>query len=219
MRVGQKLASVAVTCFFTGCMGAIASDDARQLAGVPVFDSDRDGVPNHLDDCICVGGNNLSEAGCPRGRQQAMIRWPPEYKITQQARFEEASSEASRSKDLDVVAIVLLNNPGFDVELLGYSDDLENDPALALARARSVRQLLIDEYGVESERLELANVRGLRPRCRLMSLARDKPDSEELASCRADNRAVTFRLTSIDGKPTVCGDDREDNRSCCVLEP
>lgn len=113
-------------------------------SGCPL-DSDGDGVADYLDTCPkTLPGFKVDASGCPQV-------------MTLQLAFESASSNIADASKPQVAAFAafLKENPGYKVEITGYTDSSGSkalNERLSKARAESLKSLLADN-GVDAKRL------------------------------------------------------------------
>ncbi|MDX1824589.1 MAG: OmpA family protein [Thiohalomonadales bacterium] len=147
---------------------------------VAVKDSDGDGIPDDRDQCPnTLPGGEVDGKGCLLKNQTISFN---------NIGFELNSSKitASSRPALDKLATSLKAQTDFNVEIAGHTDSTgsaEYNQKLSEARAKSVRQYLIDQ-GVDANRLTSKGYGELEPVA-----------SNDTASGRAMNRRVEFRVS------------------------
>ncbi len=188
----------------------------KEEGGCPIVDTDKDGIPDKVDKCPKKPEtfNGIKDTdGCPERNKATVVITKSEIKILQKVYFEVNKAEI-KSKSfnlLNTVAAVLKSQAqitGIGVE--GHTDDTGNDDAnmtLSQARAESVRKYLVDK-GVPAKRLQAKGFGETEPVCKdVPALLKNKrKNKRKLAKCREENRRVTFRITSIDGKEIKRGE-------------
>ena len=108
-------------------------------------DDDNDGVENSLDDCKSTpAGYCVNKFGCI-------------LKLVPSINFEFASSDpdTQNSKNILIFAEFLKNSPAYNVELIGYADNIgskKNNLILSQKRAERVKELLCNE-GIATDRI------------------------------------------------------------------
>ena len=113
--------------------------------GCPV-DSDKDGVPDYLDKCPGTpGGSKVDTDGCV-------------VSITLSIKFDSGKSivKSQYNPEIERFANFLKENQGVKVEIQGHTDNVGNAVAnkkLSEARAEAIREKLIKEYGIASDRI------------------------------------------------------------------
>jgi len=148
-------------------------------------DSDGDGVPDYLDKCPNTPpGAKVDAVGCP-----ALFAEPGKALVLQGVNFEtgKATLLSESQVVLDKVAQSLIDNPGVNVEVGGYTDSRGSRAAnlrLSQARAFTVRGYLISK-GVAASRV---TARGYGPE--------NPVASNKTAAGRAANRRVELTRTN-----------------------
>lgn len=144
-------------------------------------DSDRDGVPDRLDQCPgTLPGTVVDTHGCPVVMSSEVIRG---------VNFETASAvllpESKLILDGTAQVIKGMGDPNLKVEIGGHTDNVGSQPfnlMLSQQRAESVRQYLISK-GVDSNQLSA------------QGYGRAQPVADnETEEGRAQNRRVEFRI-------------------------
>ena len=160
---------------------------AVDSVGCPI-DTDGDGVPDHLDKCPEVAGvpeNN----GCP------IVITEAAKKAFQRAmkgiQFQSGKDVILKKSYgvLDEVAKVLKDNPDYNVEINGHTDNVgkpASNMTLSEKRAQSVRRYL-EGKGIDGSRMKAQGFGDTKP-----------IDSNKTASGRANNRRVEFVVSGME---------------------
>jgi outer membrane protein OmpA-like peptidoglycan-associated protein len=151
--------------------------------GCPVPDTDKDGVNDEDDKCPTEAGP-ASNFGCP------VIDTVVVQKVNKAAHnifFTTGSAKllAKSYKSLKEVAQILKDNPSFNIDVNGYTDNVgtdENNQKLSESRANSVKQYLIGN-GIDAGRITATGYGETNP------IADNKT-----AAGRAKNRRVEMKL-------------------------
>ncbi len=156
-------------------------------AGAPVdangcaLDSDEDGVPDYRDQCPDTPkGRKVDDNGC----KLALIK---DISMNLSVNFATNSAEVSGKIDnIDEVVKFLKTYPEVPVEIAGHTDDTgsaEYNKNLSQRRADSVRNILVNDYGIAEDRITA------------MGYGEEQPTaSNETAEGRAANRRVEATL-------------------------
>ena len=160
---------------------------AVDSVGCPI-DTDGDGVPDYLDKCPEVAGvpeNN----GCP------IVITEAAKKAFQRAmkgiQFQSGKDVILKKSYgvLDEVAKVLKDNPDYNVEINGHTDNVgkpASNMTLSEKRAQSVRRYL-EGKGIDGSRMKAQGFGDTKP-----------IDSNKTASGRANNRRVEFVVSGME---------------------
>ncbi|MEX0882389.1 MAG: OmpA family protein [Cyclobacteriaceae bacterium] len=131
---------------------------ARVDSNGRTLDSDGDGIPDHLDNCPFVPGP-ASEDGCPPDDTVEQIDYLAKAindgYVNVYYAFDSAKPLGYSASAANYVANFMKRNPGVQVELKGYADEIgpENyNMKLSERRAKAVYDLLI-ATGVDASRL------------------------------------------------------------------
>ncbi|MEX2513565.1 MAG: OmpA family protein [Cyclobacteriaceae bacterium] len=131
---------------------------ARVDSNGRTLDSDGDGIPDHLDKCPFVPGP-ASEDGCPPDDTVEQIDYLAKAindgYVNVYFAFDSAKPLGYSASAANYVANFMKRNPGVQVELKGYADELgpeDYNMKLSERRAKSVYDLLI-ATGVDASRL------------------------------------------------------------------
>ncbi len=150
--------------------------------GCPL-DRDGDGIPDYLDKCPDVPGT-LKNKGCPEVKEETK-------KIFDQAlqgiQFETAKAviKPSSYSILDKVVQVMKDNPEYDLEINGHTDNVGDDAMnmeLSQNRADAVKQYLIAK-GIDAVRMTAKGFGETQP-----------VEDNSTAAGRAKNRRVEFKV-------------------------
>ena len=155
--------------------------------GCPL-DGDNDGVPNYKDQCPRTPeGAKVDEQGC-----QIILR--EEVSIRMNVLFEVNDDTVPKRfyDEIRKVADFLEQYPDTTATIEGHTDitgSAEHNKQLSQARAESVRQVLINEFGIESARLEA------------VGHGEDRPVADnDTAEGRTKNRRVVAVIRATDEK-------------------
>lgn len=163
-------------------------DACPDVAGPAEFngcpDTDGDGVPDNLDRCPKVAGP-ASNHGCPEITEKAKKLFE---KALTGIQFETGSAKikASSNNILNQVVEVMNENPSYDLEIHGHTDNTGNaDKNLKLSedRAASVRTYL-ENKGISADRMKSFGHGITQPIA-----------DNSTAAGRAQNRRVEFKVT------------------------
>lgn len=160
----------------------------KENQGCPWPDSDADTVIDPVDNCPRVPGPP-SNAGCPPERPQKVVLRPERLEILEKVFFEfdKAVIRPESFELLQQVAEVLRAHPELrHVRIEGHTDRVGGaayNRQLSLARARAVKDFLVDRGGVDGARLSTRGFGFDQP------LA---PNDDEAG--RAKNRRVEFLI-------------------------
>lgn len=135
------------------------NDNCKDLAGLaryqgcPVPDTDKDGINDEEDKCRDVAGV-ASNMGCPEIAQETVEKI---NKAAASIFFATGSNKllAKSNAALNNVVAILTANPGYKVDINGYTDnkgDAGKNRALSEARANAVQDYLIKK-GIDGSRL------------------------------------------------------------------
>jgi outer membrane protein OmpA-like peptidoglycan-associated protein len=96
--------------------------------------------------------SRIKDCSCPPCCQEEMI-------ISLNVRFDTGKAVISKkyNNDIKTVATFMKIDPSIKVEIQGYTDNVGNDDynqKLSEKRAKSVRQYLIDKFGIDGSRLK-----------------------------------------------------------------
>ena len=112
----------------------------------PVKDSDKDGVPDNIDKCPDTPKNMLVDHnGCP------IITT-----LRLNFDFNKAAVKKIYYPELKKIAEILKNNPNLKIEVAGHTDSIGSDEynlKLSQKRAEAVKNVLIDKFGINSNRI------------------------------------------------------------------
>lgn len=144
-------------------------------------DTDGDGVPDYQDNCPTVPGT-VENNGCPEIKKEVRSLFT---KAMQGIQFETGKAVIKKSSNaiLKQIAQVFIENPTYQVEIQGHTDNVGNEDLnlqLSEKRANAVRDFLIKE-GVEPNRMTAVGYGDTRPVA-----------SNKTAKGRAQNRRVEF---------------------------
>lgn len=144
-------------------------------------DTDGDGVPDYQDNCPTVPGT-AENFGCPEIKKEVRSLFT---KAMQGIQFETGKAVIKKSSNaiLKQIAQVFIENPTYQVEIQGHTDNVGNSEMnmqLSEKRANAVRDFLIKE-GVEPNRMTAVGYGDTRPIA-----------SNKNAKGRAENRRVEF---------------------------
>lgn len=153
-----------------------------EFSGCP--DTDGDGVPDNLDRCPKVAGTKANN-GCPEVSEKTKKLFE---KALTGIQFETGSAKIKSSSFgiLNQVVDVMKENPSYDLEIHGHTDNTGNaDKNLVLSqdRAASVRTYL-EGKGVSGDRMKSFG----------HGIAEPVADNKTAAG-RAQNRRVEFKVT------------------------
>ena len=116
------------------------------------LDDDGDGVPNHLDECHDTpAGAKVDEKGCA-------IVLTETHEFTLNVTFATGSAWLNKDSVAEIrdLATFLTDYPNTNVAVEGHSDSTGSaavNKRLSQQRADSVKQSLIDDYGISAERV------------------------------------------------------------------
>lgn len=123
-------------------------------------DSDNDGVPDYLDKCAGTpSGVMVDKDGCPTVKEE--VKAPEKVTMTLHIEFDTAKSVIKKKyhKEIKKVADFMKEHPDAKAVIEGHTDNVdkfhnpENNIKLSQARAESVRQYLIDNFGIDASRI------------------------------------------------------------------
>ncbi len=138
------------------CPGTPAGVEVDKV-GCPV-DSDRDGVADYKDRCPGTDRNLVVDTrGCP---VEARMRLRVEFD------FNKAEIRPKYYNDLENVAQFLKEHPKAEMTIEGHTDSVgseEYNLELSKERARSVKDYLVDKFGIDSDRLTTKGYGESRP--------------------------------------------------------
>lgn len=130
--------------------------------GCPL-DSDKDGVPDYLDKCEGTpAGMAVGSDGCPLPAPvKPKMEIQEKVSITLNVEFDTAKAVVKKKyhDEIKKVADFMTEHPETTAIIEGHTDnvDIHHDPSrnirLSQARAESIRQYLIDKFGIEASRL------------------------------------------------------------------
>lgn len=149
----------------------------------PETDRDGDGIRDEIDVCPDEAGI-MANKGCPEIKQA--VREVISHAL-EQVQFKENTSELvpESYSVLNEMATILIENPGYLVEIHGHTDSrgtYEANQALSEIRCEAVKSYLVRQ-GVDGSRLEIFGHGEMEP-----------VTSNLLAPGRARNRRVEFRI-------------------------
>jgi OOP family OmpA-OmpF porin len=133
--------------------GARVDNQGRTL------DSDGDGIPDHLDKCPFVPGPSSND-GCPLEEVKEIDYFKKAINEGYQNvffAFDSAKPLAFSITGVDYVVNFLKRNPGVNLEIKGYADEIgpeDYNLKLSEKRALSVKKILIDS-GIDALRLSV----------------------------------------------------------------
>ena len=126
-------------------------------------DADRDGIVDSLDQCKdSPSGALVNSAGCP----PPLLKEKAQIDLKIQFDPNQARVKPQYEKQIKAVAEVMISHPGTVVQIQGYTDNTGSDKVsliLSQLRAESVRQYLIDHYGINPSRLTAKGYGSLNP--------------------------------------------------------
>ena len=197
--------------------------------GCPEADSDNDGIIDQKDDCPDEAetyNGNKDEDGCPDGKQTVVIT-ETEIKILEKVFFAtgKATIQSRSHKLLDTVATALKQNPQVtQIRVEGHTDDVGDEAdnmQLSKERAEAVRTYMIEEDGVDPDRLEAKGFGESKPLCEDMEELLEKPaaNKQAIEECRSQNRRVQFRIVELNGKPVEATDSVKVKEKKVIEEP
>lgn len=132
-------------------------DKCPKMPGLAKFngcpDRDNDGVPDNLDKCPDVAGIAANK-GCPEVKDATIKIFT---KALQGIQFESGKDVIKKSSNgiLDQVVKVMKENPSYNLEINGHTDNVGDDALnleLSKKRANAVKKYLTDK-GIEGSRL------------------------------------------------------------------
>jgi OOP family OmpA-OmpF porin len=159
-------------------------------------DSDNDGVADYLDKCVATpSGVIVDKDGCPAIREDAKKEVKTTEKITMTLKVEFDTAKAVIKKkyrqEIKKVADFMKEHPEAKAVIEGHTDNVdkfhnpENNIKLSQDRAESVRQYLIDNFGIDASRITAVGYGPNRPIA-----------SNDTASGRKKNRRVEAVIES-----------------------
>jgi OOP family OmpA-OmpF porin len=132
--------------------------------GCPV-DSDNDGVPDYLDKCPNTPpGVEVDENGCPlivEKKHDVKARVPDKEFIAINLKFDTGKAVVKKKyyKAVKKLADFMKEHPKTKVTIHGYTDTVGTkafNARLSMARAKSVRKCLADNFGIKASRITAA---------------------------------------------------------------
>jgi OOP family OmpA-OmpF porin len=137
-------------------------------------DRDGDGVPDYLDTCAGTpAGTVVDAAGCPvpppvvvPAPAPAVVPAPRSLTLHLQFAFGEAGILPESAKELQAAADFIQAQPGARILVEGHTDSIgsvESNLALSKARAAEVRRALVENYGLDADRIETAGFGEAQP--------------------------------------------------------
>lgn len=127
----------------------------KENNGCPWPDKDGDGVPDHLDQCPDVAGP-ASNHGCPEIPDEPVVKQLNEYSKSIEFDLSKATIRSESHGALQSIADVMKDYPTANFHLAGFTDSTGSaaiNEKLSNERAQSVRTYLVDELGIEADRL------------------------------------------------------------------
>ncbi len=138
------------------CPGTPAGVEVDDV-GCPV-DSDGDGVPDYLDECPgTAAGVEVDDVGCP---------FPVSKSIKVLFDFDKAFIKDKYDDELRRIADYLMRNQGTDMSIEGHTDSIgpaEYNMDLSRRRAANVKEYLVDNLGIDPDRLTTKGFGETRP--------------------------------------------------------
>lgn len=130
---------------------------ARVNSGGTTMDSDGDGLPDHLDKCPFVPGPSSLEGCAPEDTEEVdyLAKAINDQYVNVYFAFDSSKPLGYSSSSANYVANFMKRNPGVQVEVKGYADELGSENynmELSEKRAKSVYDLLV-ATGVDASRL------------------------------------------------------------------
>ena len=123
-------------------------------------DSDKDGVPDYLDKCPNTPvGVSVDKDGCSaKQRQDAHTKVPDKVFIALNLKFDTGKAVVKKKyyKAVKKVADFMKAHPETKVVIYGHTDNVGKkafNARLSMARAKSVRKCLIDNFGIKASRI------------------------------------------------------------------
>lgn len=120
----------------------------REIFYRVIRDSDGDGVPDYLDKCPDTPGDLVvDEDGCPIARRMTL-----DVKFD----FDKAVVKPKYHSELKKAADFLQDRPGITIVVEGHTDSIgtrEYNLELSRKRAESVKQYLVEEFGISESRI------------------------------------------------------------------
>jgi len=132
-------------------------------------DSDNDGVADYMDQCAGTPpGIMVDKNGCPAVKE---IKVPQKISMTLHIEFDTAKSILRKKYygEIKKVADFMKKHPQAKAVIEGHTDNVdrwnnpENNMKLSQSRADSVRQYLIDHFGIDPSRVTAVGYGPLRP--------------------------------------------------------
>lgn len=125
----------------------------NSLAESSLIDSDQDGVPNHLDKCPAGAREvRVDEHGCydfgRSGQTELKVGFA----------FDSADIAHQHRSQLENIAAYLKAHPSKNLSVEGHADGLGEETYnlnLSAMRAKAVRDVLVNDYGVPAEKLRI----------------------------------------------------------------
>ncbi|HON59921.1 MAG TPA: OmpA family protein [Smithella sp.] len=160
-------------------------------------DSDNDGVADYLDKCSGTpAGMVVDKDGCPVVKEEVKkeVKTPEKITMTLKIEFDTAKAVIKKKyhKEIKKVADFLKEHPEAKAVIEGHTDNVdkfhnpENNIKLSQARAESVRQYLMDHFGIDPSRITAVGYGPNRPIA-----------SNDTASGRKKNRRVEAVIESL----------------------
>jgi len=139
--------------------------------GCPL-DSDKDGVPDYLDKCPDTpAGVAVDKDGCPppvEKKQEAQAPVQEKISIALNVEFDTAKAVVKKKyhDNIKKVADFMKAYPETNAVIEGHTDNIGNEDynvKLSQDRANSIRQYLIDNFGIDASRLTATGYGPNRP--------------------------------------------------------
>jgi OmpA-OmpF porin, OOP family len=145
---------------------AVQADPPVQVVPVvpveKIVDSDKDGVPDNLDKCPDTPfGVAVDENGCPaivEKKQAVKVQVPDKAFIAINLKFDTGKAVVKKKyyKAVKKLADFMKEHPETKITIHGYTDTVGTknfNVRLSKARAKSVRQCLINNFGIKASRI------------------------------------------------------------------
>ena len=116
-------------------------------------DADKDGVTDSLDKCPeTLAGKTVNKEGC-----EEIVDAP--VSILLKVEFDSGKTAIKKQyhKEIETVAVFMKQHPDATATIVGHTDNIGNRNAnlkLSKARAESIKQYLIDKFGIEKFRIK-----------------------------------------------------------------